>query len=71
MFGRRHDRLAAHALVRLGSIVPGADGPGLDPVLHLGGRVDVETQGELREGHLHLGFALLDDVDVFAASREE
>jgi hypothetical protein len=70
-FWRSHDRLAAHALVRLGSIVPSADGPGLDPVLHLGGRVDVETQGELREGHLHLGFALLDDVDVFAASREE
>ncbi len=56
------DRLPAHAIVRPGSIGPG----GLDPVLHRGGRVDVEVDGDLREGLLHLGYASLDEVDVFA-----
>ena len=66
-----HDRLSAHGVVRPGSLVVTGDGPVLDPVLHLGGRVDVEADGELREGHLHLGFALLAGVDVFSARREE
>jgi hypothetical protein len=59
------ERLTAHALVRPGSI--GVDGGAkrLDPVLHLGGRVDVEVDGDLREGLLHLGYARLDEVDVF------
>lgn len=70
-FWRGHDRLPAHGLVRPGSVVATGDGPVLEPVLHLGGRVDVETDGELREGHLHLGFALYADVDVFSARREE
>jgi hypothetical protein len=61
----QRDRLPAHAVVRPGSIVPdGGDGR-LDPVLQLGGRVDVEVGGDLREGRLHLGWATLDEVDVF------
>lgn len=70
-FWRSHDRLPAHAIVRLGSIVPGRGGPVLDPVLHLGGRVDVEAEGGLREGRLHLGYALFAGVEVFSARREE
>ena len=64
------DRLPAHAVVRPGSIVPDGGDQRLDPVLHLGGRVDVELDGDLREGRLHLGAATLDGVDVFeGASR--
>jgi hypothetical protein len=59
------DRLPAHAVVRPGSIVPDGGDQRLDPVLHLGGRVDVEVDGDLREGRLHLGAATLDGVDVF------
>ena len=66
---RTQDRLAAHALVRVGSLDAG-DGTTLEPVLHLGGRVDVETDGTGRVGLLHLGFALVGDVEIFRASRE-
>jgi hypothetical protein len=59
------DRLPPHAVVRPGSIVPDGGGERLDPVLHLGGRVDVEVDGDLRVGRLHLGAATLDGVDVF------
>ena len=64
----QRDRLPAHAVVRPGSIVPGGGDQRLDPVLHLGGRVDVEVDGDLREGRLHLGGATLDGVDVFAGA---
>ena len=59
------DRLPANAVVRPGSIVPDGGDQRLDPVLHLGGRVDVEVDGDLRQGRLHLGDATLDGVDVF------
>lgn len=62
------DRLPAHATVRPGSIVPDGGDERLDPVLHLGGRVDVEVGGDLRQGRLHLGWATLDEVDVFGGS---
>jgi hypothetical protein len=66
---RTADRLAAHALVRVGALAP--DEPvTLEPVLHLGGRVDVETDGDGRVGLLHLGYALVGDVEVFSASRK-
>lgn len=66
---RAHDRLPAHALVRVGSLDTG-DPTRLEPVLHLGGRVDVETEGTARVGRLHLGYALVGDVEIFSASRE-
>lgn len=59
----RTERLTAHALVALGSA--GADGR-LDPVLYPAGRVDVEVDGEILVGRLHLGFATLDGIEVFA-----
>ncbi len=61
----RRDRLRPHAVVRPGSIVTDGGDERLDPVLHRGGRVDVEVDGDLREGLLHLGYASLDEVDVF------
>jgi hypothetical protein len=61
----RRDRLPGHAIVRPGSIVPEGAEARLDPVLHLGGRVDVEVDGDLRIGRLHLGWATLDGVDLF------
>ena len=62
------DRLDDHARVRIGSAV---DDPAttLEPALYPRGRVDVERAGELRRGPLHLGFAVVGDEDVFAASR--
>jgi hypothetical protein len=60
------DRLPGHARVRPGAIVPGGGAEQLDPALLRGGRVDVEVDGDLRRGLLHLGYALLDEVDVFA-----
>ncbi len=59
---RDHDRLPAHAVVRVGSLV----GTELDPSLHLGGRVDIELEGQARPGRLHLGFALVGDVELFS-----
>lgn len=60
------DRLPPHAVVRVGSIVTVDGEPSLEPVLHIGGRVDVEQDGVLREGRLHLGFALLAGQELFA-----
>lgn len=62
---RHQDRLPPHALVRLGTIVPVPTGDRFDPVLRLGGRVDVDVDGDHRSGCLHLGWARLDDLDVF------
>ncbi len=63
---RGADRLAPHSLVRLGSITDASGRRSFDPVLFLGGRVDVESEGTLKQGRLHLGFALLGDIDLFA-----
>lgn len=60
------DRLAPHSFVQVGSVVTVDGAPVLDPVLHLGGRVDVERDGEVADGLLHLGFALVGDHDLFA-----
>ena len=62
----RREQLSSHAVVRVGSLVAG--GEALEPALYLGARVDVEAGGELREGRLHLGYALVDDLDPFAAA---
>lgn len=57
----RSDRLRPHALVRVGSVAGGS----FTPTLFLGGRVDIEIDSVPREGRLHLGFAVLGDVDLF------
>lgn len=61
----REDRLEAHSLVRLGA--RRSTGDGLDPVLHPGGRVDVEVDSTVRTGRLHLGFVLVGDSDLLAS----
>ncbi len=60
----RDERLPAHALVWIGSAGPRSEAA-FEPVLYPGGRVDAEVDGVVREGRLHLGFVLLDDIDVF------
>lgn len=62
---RTNDRFGGHTVVRAGAISAGNSGPAFEPVLYPGGRVDFETGGHTREGHLHLGFAMLDDYDLF------
>lgn len=60
------ERLDGHSRVRVGSL--DQHGGVLEPVLYPGGRVDVESAGQVREGYLHLGFAVLGDEDLFAAT---
>ena len=62
----RRERLASHAAVRVGSLAATPEGRRFEPVLHVGGRVDVEHDGRAREGRLHLGYAIVGDEDVFA-----
>jgi len=63
---RTHDRLPAHALVRVGSITETRSGRSFEPVLHIGGRADFELEGKLFTGRLHLGYLMVGDDDVFA-----
>lgn len=62
---RAEDRLPGHAVVRIGSIVEDEGGPSFDPVVYPGGRVDFEAGGRQIRGRLHLGFAMLSDIDIF------
>ncbi len=63
---RRHDRLAAHTLVRAGSVTSDQGAQSFVPVLYIGGRADFEVEGELRPGRLHLGYVTIGEDDVFA-----
>ena len=62
---RDHDRLEPHAVVRVGSIAADDEGPPFEPILYPAGRVDVEIAGQASRGRLHLGFAMLGELDVF------
>ena len=66
---RTSDRLSAHAIVRLGSVTGGAAGAGssFEPIVYPGGRIDFEVGGSPTPGRLHLGFAMLGDVGIFAS----
>ena len=66
---RSSDRLPPHTIVRVGSITSGTadDGPSFEPVVYPGGRADFEVDGRPSAGRLHLGFAILDDVGIFAS----
>lgn len=57
------ERLAAHVLVRIGSV----DGNGQQfvPVVYGAGRLDFEIDTEPRIGRLHVGFVVIDGIDVF------
>jgi hypothetical protein len=63
----RDERLTPHALVRVGSLQEIGANDRFDPLLHPGGRVDVETAGSVRRGRLHAGYALVGDCDLFTA----
>jgi hypothetical protein len=58
------ERLDSHAAVRVGSRRDDPDNT-FEPALYPGARLDVEVAGTVTEGHLHLGFAVLDGTDVF------
>ena len=60
------DRLPPHAIVRVGSLTTSPDGGSFEPVVHLGARLDVERDGTPVAGRLHLGYVMVEDVDVFA-----
>jgi hypothetical protein len=63
---RINDRLPAHAVTRVGSIVEAGAGPSFEPVLYLGGRVDLERDGRTIVGRLHLGYMMIGEEDVFS-----
>ncbi len=60
------EQIPSHTVVRLGSIAGHGGDRQLEPLLYAGARVDVEISGEIIEGQLHLGFAMLGDRDVFS-----
>jgi hypothetical protein len=62
----RAERCAGHSLVRLGSITEDGNGAHLEPVVYAGARVDMESGGVLHTGRLHLGYAVLGGLEVFA-----
>ena len=62
---RQHERLEGHVVIRVGSITDGETGPSFEPVVYPRGRLDVELGGRAAPGRLHLGFAILGDLDVF------
>ena len=60
------DRFESHEIVRIGAITDHGGGPSFAPVVYLGGRADFEHDGAVIRGQLHVGFVMLDDIDVFA-----
>jgi hypothetical protein len=64
------ERLVAHSFARVGSVVEPPVGPGFEPVVYAGGRADFEIEGRLVEGHLHVGYVMLGDVDLFVEGAE-
>ena len=66
---RSGERLPGHAIVRVGSTIEGATGAELlfEPIVYPGGRIDVEVAGQPTRGRLHLGFAMLGDLGIFAS----
>jgi hypothetical protein len=60
------DRFGAYDRIRIGAAIDGPSGASFEPVIHLGGRADFEKDGGVIRGHLHVGFVMLDDIDVFA-----
>jgi len=62
---RTRDRVPGHTVIRVGALSGEADGNAFEPVVHAGGRVDFEIGTQPIRGGLHLGFAILGDVDIF------
>lgn len=60
------ERLIGHTTVRVGSLVEGPDGEGLEPVLYRDARVDVAVGDTVTPGRLRLGWATIAGHDAFA-----
>jgi hypothetical protein len=54
------ERLEPNSRVRVGAL-----GDGFEPVVHLGGRVDLDVADRTRRGRLHAGYATVDGVGLF------
>ncbi len=63
------DRFESHQTISIGAAVDGADGAAFEPVVYAGGRLDFLHDGAVLRGRLHLGFVMLEDIDVFAGQR--
>ncbi|MFZ0667401.1 MAG: hypothetical protein WAM97_16725 [Acidimicrobiales bacterium] len=61
----RSERLQPHSVVRIGSMGGSDRRRVFEPVLFAGGRLDFETEGKLVAGRLHVGFVMVEDVDLF------
>lgn len=64
------ERLPAHALIRIGSVTQTPRRPAFEPVLYAGGRADFEVDGRLVVGRLHVGYLMVEDVDLFIEGNE-
>ena len=60
------ERFASHERIGIGSLTGGPGDERFEPVLYLGGRVDVERSTGYRRGVLHVGMVRLSETDVFA-----
>jgi hypothetical protein len=59
------ERLATHASVRVGTISGSGGDRKFEPVLYVGARADFEVAGQPVEGGLHLGYLLVENLDLF------
>ena len=64
----REERLAPNTSVRVGT---SSDGGAVEPVIHPGGRLDIEAAGATRRSRLHVGAATIGDVDLFVAASQK
>ena len=64
----RTERLEPNTLVAVGTATEG--GP-FEPVIHPGGRLDIEADGATRRSRLHVGAATIGDVDLFVATTQK
>jgi len=64
----REERLAPNTSVRVGTA---ADDGAVEPLIHPGGRLDIEASGATRRSRLHVGTATIGDVDLFVATSQK
>jgi hypothetical protein len=64
----RAEQLEPSAVVRVGTAPEGAP---FAPLVHPGARLDVEVAGTVRRGHLHVGYVIVGDVDLFVATSQK
>jgi len=64
----REERLAPNTSVCVGT---SSDGGAVEPLIHPGGRLDIEVAGATRRSRLHVGAATIGDVDLFVATSQK